>query len=543
MKSLTNVIFKNSKRADNSKNSFALGIIAFAIVFIFLSIMMILFSYTVTKKLIQIKQAYAFVNILLLMNFFILFTKSIFESLNVLYFSKDLKLLLRMPIKSKDILHAKFLNMIISEYQMEIIMLAIPMIVYGILTKVNFLFYLYMVLVLLVIPVIPILITSLVIAIIMRFTNFIKNKSKVLYITIIVSMLLIGIITMALSNNKVMSVSMFKNIILKANGLAESIADYFILIKPIMNTLLNYDNFDGLKNLIIYYSESIICYITIIFIISKIYLKGAIGTTINGDKNLKNEFKDLSIKDFKSKKVTKSYIQKELKTLIRTPIFFLQCIIMPVLYPIVILVVVLFLINFAKLVGLDLIESFYSIVNSSVGISIFLIVGQVFYMLNFSSIIAVSRDSNNAILTKFLPIDLYKQFKFKIKIGVLINSIASLIISISYFIFTKDLLFTMVLFIALNFINIVGEKCKLLIDLENPQLDWNSEYTMMKQNTNIMYELFYTFLVSGLIFIICKLIILPKVFLITILGFVILINFLINKYINKRKNKLFKKIF
>lgn len=543
MKSLTNVIFKNSKRADNSKNSFTLGIIAFAIVFIFLSIMMILFSYTVTKKLIQIKQAYAFVNILLLMNFFILFTKSIFESLNVLYFSKDLKLLLRMPIKSKDILHAKFLNMIVSEYQMEIIMLAIPMIVYGILTKVNFLFYLYMVLVLLVIPVIPILITSLVIAIIMRFTNFIKNKSKVIYITIIVSMLLIGLITMALSNNKVMSVSMFKNIILKANGLAESIADYFILIKPIMNTLLNYDNFDGLKNLIIYYLESIICYITIIFIISKIYLKGAIGTTINGDKNIKYEFKDLSIKDFKSKKITKSYIQKELKTLIRTPIFCLQCIIMPVLYPIVILVVVLFLINFAKLVGLDLIESFFSIVNSSVGISIFLIVGQVFYMLNFSSIIAVSRDSNNAILTKFLPIDLYKQFKFKIKIGVLINSIASLIISISYFIFTKDLLFTMVLFVTLNFINIVGEKCKLLIDLENPQLDWNSEYTMMKQNTNIMYELFYTFLVSGLIFIICKLIILPKVFLSTILGSVILINFLINNYINKRKNELFKKIF
>ena len=153
MKSLTKVIFKNSKRTDNSKNSFALGIIAFAIVFIFLSIMMILFSYTITKKLIQIKQAYAFVNILLLMNFFILFTKSIFESLNVLYFSKDLKLLLRMPIKSKDILHAKFLNIIISEYQMEIIMLAIPMIVYGILTKVNFLFYLYMVLVLLVIQI------------------------------------------------------------------------------------------------------------------------------------------------------------------------------------------------------------------------------------------------------------------------------------------------------------------------------------------------------------------------------------------------------
>lgn len=258
MKSLTGVIFKNSKRSDTSKRSLVLGGIAFGIVFLFLSAMMILFSYTVTKQLIKINQAYAFVNILLLMNFLILFTKSIFESLNLLYFSKDLKLLLRMPIYPKDILHAKFLNMIISEYQMEIIMLGIPMIVYGILTKVNFLFYLYMILVLLIIPVIPILITSLLISIIMRFTNFIKNKSKVLYITIIIAMFLIGFVIMGLSNDQKITITSFQNMILRTNGLAESIADYFILIKPIMNTMLNYANFEGLKNLIIYYLESII---------------------------------------------------------------------------------------------------------------------------------------------------------------------------------------------------------------------------------------------------------------------------------------------
>ena len=236
MKSLTKVILKNSIRTNPSKKSLILGGIAFSIVFLFLSIMMILFSYIVTKQLIKINQAYAFVNILLLMNFFILFAKSVFESLNVLYFSKDLKILLRMPIYPKDILHAKFFNMIISEYQMEVIMLGIPMIVYGILTKVNFLFYIYMFLVLLILPIIPILLTSLVIAIIMRFTNFIKNKNKVLYITMIISMFLMGFVTMIFSNNQTISVSGFRNIILQTNGLAESIADYFILIKPVMYT-------------------------------------------------------------------------------------------------------------------------------------------------------------------------------------------------------------------------------------------------------------------------------------------------------------------
>lgn len=543
MKSLTKVILKNSIRTNPSKKSLILGGIAFSIVFLFLSIMMILFSYIVTKQLIKINQAYAFVNILLLMNFFILFAKSVFESLNVLYFSKDLKILLRMPIYPKDILHAKFFNMIISEYQMEVIMPGIPMIVYGILTKVNFLFYIYMFLVLLILPIIPILLTSLIIAIIMRFTNFIKNKNKVLYITIIISMFLMGFVTMIFSNNQTISVSGFRNIILKTNGLAESIADYFILIKPIMNTLLNYDNIDGLKNLILYYLESIICYFIIIFIISKIYLKGAIGTTINSDKNTKCEFKELNLKDFESKKISKTYIIKEWKTLLRTPIFCIECVIMPLLYPICILAIVLFLMQFAKLVGLDLIESFKSIVNSSLGISIFLIVGQVFYMLNFSSIIAISRDSNNAILIKFLPIDLYKQFKIKIRIGILINTLASLIVSIAFLIFTKKLLFTFIIFLSLCFINVIGEKCKLLIDLQNPQMNWNSEYTMMKQNTNIMYELFYTFFISGCIFVISKIIIRSSIFLFTIFVITFLINFILSKYIDKKKAKLFKKIY
>lgn len=543
MKSLTKVILKNSIRTNPSKKSLILGGIAFSIVFLFLSIMMILFSYIVTKQLIKINQAYAFVNILLLMNFFILFAKSVFESLNVLYFSKDLKILLRMPIYPKDILHAKFFNMIISEYQMEVIMLGIPMIVYGILTKVIFLFYIYMFLVLLILPIIPILLTSLIIAIIMRFTNFIKNKNKVLYITMIISMFLMGFVTMIFSNNQTISVSGFRNIILKTNGLAESIADYFILIKPIMNTLLNYDNIDGLKNLILYYLESIICYFIIIFIISKIYLKGAIGTTINSDKNTKCEFKELNLKDFESKKISKTYIIKEWKTLLRTPIFCIECVIMPLLYPICILAIVLFLMQFAKLVGLDLIESFKSIVNSSLGISIFLIVGQVFYMLNFSSIIAISRDSNNAILIKFLPIDLYKQFKIKIRIGILINTLASLIVSIAFLIFTKKLLFTFIIFLSLCFINVIGEKCKLLIDLQNPQMNWNSEYTMMKQNTNIMYELFYTFFISGCIFVISKIIIRSSIFLFTIFVITFLINFILSKYIDKKKAKLFKKIY
>ncbi len=276
MKSLTSIIIKNAKRQEKQETikEKILSFLAFAIVFGFLATMMIVISFSVTKKLKEINQEYTFINILLLMNFIILFAKSIFESLNVLYFSKDLKILLRMPIKSKDIVHAKLINMIISEYQMEFIMLAIPMIVYGIIESVGVIFYLYMLLILLFVPVIPIIITSSIISIIMRFTNLIKNKNHVMYITIILTAILIDLLLTGLKNNN-SQIDLINNI-QTADGIANTIAEQFILIKPIMNTLTNYENKQGLINITIYTIESIITYVVGVAIISKVYLKGAI---------------------------------------------------------------------------------------------------------------------------------------------------------------------------------------------------------------------------------------------------------------------------
>ena len=148
MKSLDSVMIKNAIRKDKkigkTSNEKLFRGLSFMVVFAFFSCIMIGVSRYVTWKLDEFEQTYAFVNMLLLVNFLILFTKSIFESLNILYFSKDLKILLRMPLKPISILHSKLMNMIISEYLTEILMLAIPMIVYGRYMKVrDFILWIY----------------------------------------------------------------------------------------------------------------------------------------------------------------------------------------------------------------------------------------------------------------------------------------------------------------------------------------------------------------------------------------------------------------
>lgn len=544
MKKITSIIIKNSRRQEKQETikEKILSVIAFLIVLLSLAITMIVTSIYVTKELGKINQEYTFINILLLMNFIILFGKSIFESLNALYFSKDLKILLRMPIKSKDIVNGKLINMILSEYQMETIMLAIPMIVYGILTKAGVLFYTYMIIILAILPIIPIVITSTIISIIMRFTNIIKNKTEVMYIAIIASLIALDLLFTGFNHNINFSIVEFKETVFRINGISEEIANRFVLIKPTMSTLLNYNNIVGLRNCILYILESIVTYIVGVFIISKVYLKGAIGTTINSQKANKAN-KRLTIEDFKKKDKKKTYLSKEIKVIARTPIFCIQCLIIPIIYPLTIMMVVSIAVVLSKLIGVDLVSDLMNKMNTSQMAMIFIAVGEVFFMMNFCSIIGISKESKSAILTKTIPIGFKTQFNLKTYLGKTMNLLSVLIITFAYFLATKNPVQTIVIFAILYFLDSIGEKIKLYIDSRKPQIDWDNEYAMMKQNTNIMNVLFKTLITLVILYLISKLIKNQFVYLIAILILSFIVNSFINNYISRNKNKIFEKIY
>ena len=544
MRKITSIIIKNSKRQEkqDTLKEKILSSMAFLIVFLSLAITMIVTSIYVTKELAKINQEYTFINILLLMNFIILFGKSIFESLNVLYFSKDLKILLRMPIESKDIVNGKIINMILSEYQMETIMLAIPMIVYGVFTKAGLLFYAYMIIILAILPIIPIVITSTIISIIMRFTNIIKNKTEVMYIAIIASLIALDLLFTGFNHNINFSIAEFKETVFRMNGIAEEIANRFILIKPTMSTLLNYNNIEGLKNCVLYILESGITYIVGVFIISKIYLKGAIGTTINSQKENKTNRK-LTIEDFKKRDKKKAYLSKEIKVIARTPIFCIQCLIIPIIYPLTIMMVVAIAVVVSKLIGVDLISDLMNKMNTSQMAMIFIAVGEVFFMMNFCSIIGISKESKSAILTKTIPIGFKTQFNLKTYLGKTMNLLSVLIITFAYFQATKDPIQTIVMFAILYLLDSMGEKIKLYIDSRKPQIDWDNEYSMMKQNANIMNVLFKTLITLVILFLISKLIRNQFAYLVSILMLSFIVNSFINNYISRNKNKIFEKIY
>ena len=227
----------------------------------------------------------------------------------------------------------------------------------------------------------------------------------------------------------------------------------------------------------------------------------------------------------------------------RTPIYFIECIIMPIAYPITMFSIVLFLVKFAEMVGLNLWEKLNEVAITTTGLAIFLGVGQVFYMMNFSSIIAVSRESNNAILVKYIPIPLNKQFKLKVSLGLIVNMFATILVPVFYYMCTKNIIFSIIIFVELILVNVIGEKFKLLVDLGKPKLNWDSEYTMMKQNTNVMYELFYTLVIAVILFIISKIITNTTIFFSILFILLIMVDMIVNRYLKQNEYSIFGRIY
>ena len=544
MKELTKVIFKNAYRRDNVNKDITAKILSafvFVIIFGTISSLMAFASYRLTNQLIEVDQAPAFINIILLIMIVFLFSRSVFESLNNLYFSKDLKIFLRMPIKPLQLVKSKIKNMIVSEYLMELMLLASPIIVYGIIMNVNYIFYIYSAIILLLLPIIPIVLTSLITATIMRFTNVIKNKTQVQYITVFIIFVILGIITSLFSTGEGFSTDIFTERMLQVNGLIELISDYFVILKPIMNSLLYYQELSGLINIVIFAAESIICYYVMTWLISKVYLKGAIGATING--SIKDRIIDVKLKpeDFKPQNSKIAYLSKELKQIIRTPIFCMQCIIFPVVFPVVFVGLPVFaLIAFARSIGLDFLADAQQNILKPIGVVICVCIAQVLYIMNFTSITAISREGKSAKLMKTIPIGLYNQFRYKLYPGLI-----AIIITAFYGLFMPEFNFILVLtlFVVLIELCLLEEKIMVLIDLNAPKITWTSEYTMMKENVNVMYEFFYAVIVIILLALTIFVFRNSTALLIFLLIVLLALNALINRYVRKNQAKLYKKVY
>lgn len=540
--SLTKVLIKNSfqKYNENNKNKNIVGkVILYILLGAYLMGIFAFLSYGLISTLKQANQESMFIGIFLLGLALLTIIQSIISATNVFYFSKDIEYILPLPLKPKEILISKLNVILITEYIMEIIFAVTPITIYGIITLQGPMFYIISLLVLIVFPIIPILIATFIIMIIMSFSKRFKNKDRFRLIAPLIGIILAVIMSFSLSGTTNYSEEDLLNSLKQANSMVEMVSDNLPIIKPEINAIVNSSFVEFLKLLGI----TLILYIVFILIGNKIYFRGVIGNLSSGTK----KGKEVKLKKIKTNSIGKSYIIKEFKVLLKNPIFFIQCVLPSVLMPIIFLGIFIVTLNTNN--SQEALNEFKSVlgiyIETPIGLAIIISVTEFLTSMLYIAPTVISRDGQNAIFMKYIPISYYKQLIYKGIPNIFFGTITStIVIAFIYILAKPSLLFLLTVFIINLILLILQTLLMELVDLRKPKLEWTTEYAVVKQNLNLLWPVVLNLLEIGIIFIISILLNFTNYLLTAIILIVIhiIITYFVNKYMYKNQNELFNKI-
>ena len=542
---LTKVFFKNSfqnmetaggsKNKTNSKSM----MILYAIVFLYLAGIVGFFSYNLVQGLIEIQQEEIFLGLILLAIGVFVLIQTIFSAISLLYYSKDNEYILPLPIKPSQIVMAKTNVLLITEYFIVAIIGLIPLIIYGILTTANIFYYITMIITLLTFPVVPVLISSLLVLIVMSFAKFTKNRNRFQIIATIILLVVICVISFQTSDMEGSQEELIQ-MATKANGLVEMIRNTFPTLGMAIEALAN----NSILNLIALVLVTAVLYLIYIAVGQKLFLKGAVGSLSSG-KRTKKAINEKTA--FKKSSLAKTYIGKEFKTLIRNPIFFMQCVMPAILFPILVIVFTFAGMQTDQNTSItDIAQMITNKTSIYLGMAILMVI-QFFSMFIYISATAISRDGQNAVFMKYIPVPLIKQIDYKVMPNIIMTTIMGIIsIGIAQYLFRIPILYLLLITIAAISIGMLQSYLMIIVDLKKPKLEWNSEYAVVKQNMNLVWPMFLGLanitIIAVLSYVLGSFInsyIIIGLFIIIYLGLTILVR----KYIENNADKLFRKIY
>lgn len=406
----------------------------------------------------------------------VIFIFGIFYVISIMYHADDVEQMKYMPLKVQHMLGAKFITLVIYEYIFESFILLPVLVAYGIKSGAGITYILYSAILFLITPIIALSIAAVLVMIVMRFTSFGKNKQVFKFVGGILAMVL------AIGFNLLIqgSVSKISDAALMEAFKNSTLPDLFSNIFPgigfASKALLNSTGMDGLWNLLLF----ILCTggaIAVFMIAGQLlYLKGVSGITETSAK--RKAIKDLG-RETESTSAVRAYFTKEIRLLFRSPIAFMNCVLMTFIWPV--LLVIIFFSGGSKMSQISTLLS-----QAGDGLFFAILVGMSAFVTSSIPITstAISREGTSLYFSKYIPMSMHKQLQAKAFTGMLFSGISvAMLMCVGLFIGASITVFITALVTGL-IITAAIAYAGLLIDVANPKLVWINEQQAIKQNLN-----------------------------------------------------------
>ena len=539
VKNLTKLFMKSETLKIKDRKSLYFWIVVIITFFI------AYYSSGLINILININKCQLFINGLFLIMSAIMTLQIVLLGINFYFFSKETEQLLPFPLKPHELLISKFNVILNNLFFTEVIFAVLPLIIYGRLNNLQLSYFINLFIVLLVFPIFINLVISIIMMFFIKLSKYIKNKELFQIVITLIFLLIIFILGLFMLKKidvieqKENSTIEIIEYIDQIDKKIQKINKYTINNDLCTNILIIVDN-NKLIYIIKLLSIDLILLLLFILLGKKYYLKNILynNSYSKNTKKIKN-------KDNK-RTIRKAYLDKEIKNIIRTPIFTVQCI-LPIILVYIIGIMILiaygpklsdFTIN--QIVNSDIKFDF----NLSV-ICLILSLIQIINTISNISITAIDRDGNNNVYLKSLPINLYKQFLYKAEPQIILHLLLNLIIVITLKLVFINFAFVHLieLFIISSLLSIINSFLQVFVDLLKPNINWIEEYKAVKNENKIIQ---YGITIINILLLIYFNKIFSKInlnyacFFITILLTIILL--LINKIIKNNIKKIYKRI-
>jgi ABC-2 type transport system permease protein len=416
---------------------------------------------------------------------------SIFYVMSVFYFSKDIESLLPLPLRPSEILAAKFTVTLIYEYVTEAILLLPALIGYGVAGKLAVSYYVYSAVVFLTLPIMPLVYASILSMVIMRFTNIAKNKDRFKVVGGVIAMFAaigVNIYIQKLTGSSLTPQELEQILAQGNNSLANIVTGVFFNNRFAVTALINSSVLKGFVNIVIYILIAALSVVLFLNLGESLYFKGVIGLSQTASKRMIYSDRDLS-KSVKERSALMAYTIKELKLLIRTPVYFMNCVLLNFLWPVFLMIPF-----FAQPDEMSQLRELSVYLGTGREGGIFLAVA--FAISTFLTATngitssAISREGSNIYVCKYLPVGYKTQIMAKVLSGISMGVVAVFMMVISAVIIIRPPFYLILLTVLIGLLGVVFSSFTgILIDLNFPKLVWDNEQKAVKQNFNVVINL------------------------------------------------------
>jgi len=416
--------------------------------------------------------------------------------LSVFFFSRDLSILVPLPLQPGTIMGSKFAVIIVYEY-LTILPFLIPAIwVFGIGSGAGPLYWIIALLVFMLTPIIPLGVAALFTLVLMSLTNLSRKRDALRMIGMVFFLLLIFLLNYLLTGiPDGEEMAYIEELMHKSEGFLMHITRIYPPALFAVRAL----SAPGLAKLgwFFYYLLLNVAGAALVYLVGqKLFYRGLIGgTEVNRGKILSKEI--LVQKLSSSSSPAMAIAMREIKHLLRTPIYLFNSLAILVIVPVILVIPLI------SGGGLStLIDSLRSEIPSLV---------QVLALAGFIAVMALftpaasssfSREGSQFWISQVIPVSAREQVNGKILYSYLVSALSIPIVLLVSFVLLPlrpaELLLVIVIGLLASLPAIVAS---LLIDLIRPYLNWDNPQKAIKQNINVILAMLAGGVIYALLFL------------------------------------------